>query len=164
MPIASEVFVLCILAQWLCNFLQHARQSAGVHCVRFVEDRIARRAHAALEDRSMSYFVVLREAGPAWIDGKSAFEQPEVNQHAAFMNALAEEGIVMFAGPVAGSERERIRVLLVVDVHSQSEIQRRLADDPWTRTERLTTTSVEPWNVIVGAERIAGVNGQPRTT
>ena len=36
----------------------------------------------------MSYFVVTREAGPAWIDGKNTFEQPAVTEHAAYMNAL----------------------------------------------------------------------------
>src|SRR5262245_21075788 len=110
----------------------------------------------------MGYFVVVREAGPAWIDGKGALEQPAVDQHAAFMNALAEEGVVVFASPLAGSERGRIRALLVVDVSSQSEIQRRLADDPWTRTERITITNVESWNVIVGAERVAKANAHPR--
>ena len=60
----------------------------------------------------MSYFVVIRDAGPGWTDGKGAFEQPGVNDHAAFMNALADEGIVLFAGPLAGSERERIRALV----------------------------------------------------
>jgi hypothetical protein len=30
----------------------------------------------------------------------------------------------------------------------------RLADDPWTRTERLRTARVESWNVFVGADRL----------
>ena len=38
-----------------------------------------------------------------------------MNDHAAFMNALADEGIVLFAGPLAGSEHGRIRVLLIAD-------------------------------------------------
>ena len=40
----------------------------------------------------MSLFAVTREAGPSWTDGKGAFEQPEVNDHAAFMNDLADDG------------------------------------------------------------------------
>ena len=62
----------------------------------------------------MSYFAVIRDAGPAWTDGKGAFEQPGVEDHAAFMNTLADEGIVLFAGPLAGSEHGRIRALLIV--------------------------------------------------
>jgi len=96
----------------------------------------------------VSYFAVIREAGPAWIDGRGAFEQPGVNDHGAFMNALADEGLVLFAGPLAGSERGRIRVLLIGDAASEEEIGRRLADDPWERAQRLVTVSVEPWNLL----------------
>jgi len=103
----------------------------------------------------MSYFAVIRDAGPAWTEGKSAFEQPGADDHAAFMNALADEGIVLFAGPLAGSERSRIRALLIVNTNSEAAILDRLAADPWAQTQRLVTTSVEPWNLFVGADRIS---------
>jgi len=63
----------------------------------------------------MSLFAVTREAGPSWTDGKGAFEQPGVDEHVAFMSSLADEGSVLFAGPLAGSEsgRIRIRILLI---------------------------------------------------
>jgi uncharacterized protein YciI len=103
----------------------------------------------------MSYFVVIRDAGPAWTDGKGAFEQPDVEAHAAFMNALADEGTVLFAGPLAGSEHGRIRVLLIVDTDDETAIHDRLAPDPWAQAQRLVTTSVEPWNLFVGADRLS---------
>ena len=103
----------------------------------------------------MTYFAVIRNAGPAWIDGKGAFEQPGVGDHAAFMNGLADEGIVLFAGPLAGSEHGRIRALLVVNADNEAVIHDRLAADPWAQAQRLVTTSVEPWNLFVGADRIA---------
>ncbi|HET6358026.1 YciI family protein [Streptomyces sp.] len=102
----------------------------------------------------MSLFAVTREAGPSWIDGKGAFEQPAVNDHAAYMNSLADEGFVLFAGPLSGSEHDRIRVLLIAEAASEADIRRRLADDPWARTQRVVTTSVEPWNLLVGAEHL----------
>jgi uncharacterized protein YciI len=103
----------------------------------------------------MTLFAVTREAGPSWTDGKGAFEQAAVNDHATFMNKLADEGFVLFAGPLAGSENDRIRVLLIAAAASETEIHHRLADDPWERTQRLVTTSVEPWNLLVGADRLA---------
>jgi uncharacterized protein YciI len=104
----------------------------------------------------MSLFAVTREAGPSWTEGKGAFEQPDVNDHAAFMNDLADDGFVLFAGPLAGSEHDRIRVLLIADADSEADIQRRLADDPWERTQRVVTTSVEPWLLLSGADRLSG--------
>jgi uncharacterized protein YciI len=103
----------------------------------------------------MSYFVVIREAGPAWTEGKGAFEQSGVAGHGAFMEALAAEGFVLFGGPLAGSEQDRIRAMLIVDAANEAEIHRRLGDDPWTLAKRLVTVSAEPWNVFVGAPRLA---------
>jgi uncharacterized protein YciI len=102
----------------------------------------------------MSYFAVIREAGPSWTDGGIA-EQPGMGDHAAFMNTLAEQGFVLFAGPLAGSELRRLRAMLIIDADSEAEIHRRLAEDPWTRSEQLQITSIEPWNVFVGAQRLS---------
>src|SRR6476646_7624292 len=104
----------------------------------------------------MSLFAVTREAGPGWTDGKGAFEQPAVNDHAAFMSRLADQGLVLFAGPLAGTEHDRIRVLLIAEAASEAAVIRRLADDPWVPTQRLVTTSVEVWNLLLGAERLGG--------
>jgi uncharacterized protein YciI len=103
----------------------------------------------------MSLYAVIREAGPGWTNGKGAFEQPAINDHAAFMNTLEDEGFLLFAGPLAGSEHGRIRALLIADGVSEADIHRRLADDPWVATLRLVTVSVEPWNLLVGAERLS---------
>jgi uncharacterized protein YciI len=102
----------------------------------------------------MSLYCVIREAGPGFLDGGIA-AQPDVAEHAAFMSALAEQGMVLFAGPLAGSETGRLRALLIMRATGEDEIGRRIDDDPWTRTDRLVITSIEPWNVIVGAERLA---------
>ena len=102
----------------------------------------------------MGMFAVTREAGSGWIDGKGAFEQPEVDDHAAFMNALADAGFVQLAGPLAGSEQGRIRALVIVDADDETDIHRRLAGDPWAVAQRLVTTSVVPWLLVVGTERL----------
>jgi uncharacterized protein YciI len=101
----------------------------------------------------VAYFLVLREAGPGWVDG-GIERQTGVAEHAAFMNALAADGFVLCAGPVGGSEAGRLRALLIVQASSEAEILGRLADDPWAATERLQVTSVDSWQVLVGAERL----------
>jgi uncharacterized protein YciI len=102
----------------------------------------------------VSYFAVIRKAGPAWDDGKGAFGQPAADEHAAYMGALARQGLVLFAGPLAGSEHGRIRVLLIADADNEITIHAHLAGDPWQRTNRMVTASVEPWNLLVGAQRL----------
>ena len=102
----------------------------------------------------MSLFAVIREAGPAWQAG-GIFHQPAVTEHAAFMNTLADEDFVLFGGPLAGTEEGHVRVLLIVDAWSEAAIDRRLADDPWAATGQLHTVSIEPWTILVGAERLS---------
>ena len=99
----------------------------------------------------MSLFAVHREAGRAWMEDTGAFDQPGVSDHAAFMNGLADEGLILFAGPLAGTESGRIRVLLIADADNEDEIVQRLAADPWELTERIATTRIEPWTLLVGA-------------
>jgi uncharacterized protein YciI len=101
----------------------------------------------------VSAFIVIREAGPAWQEGGIA-DQPALSDHATFMNTLADRHVVLAAGPLAGTELGRIRALLIINAEDEANIRRHLADDPWAISGQLRITSVEPWNVFVGAERI----------
>jgi uncharacterized protein len=102
----------------------------------------------------VSYFAVIREAGPAWTDGNGIAAQPALAEHAAFMNSLADEGFVLYGGPLAETEHERLRALLIVTADSEAEIHRRLANDPWTRADRLVIATIESWKIMTGAERL----------
>ena len=111
----------------------------------------------------MSYFTVLREAGTTWRDGGIA-SQPAMDEHAAFMNALADEGLVLFAGPLAGTEAGLLHAQLIINAGNEAEIRRRLTDDPWSISQQLKITSIESWNVFVGAERLATVSARARVS
>jgi uncharacterized protein len=104
----------------------------------------------------VSAYAVIRQAGPGWTEGGIA-DQPAVAEHAAFMNDLADQGFLLFAGPLAGSEGARVRALLIIDADSEDEIRNHLADDPWVHSDRLLFNSIEPWNLVVGAERLAAL-------
>jgi uncharacterized protein YciI len=101
----------------------------------------------------VSYFAVVREAGPAWRPGGIA-GQSAVDEHTAFMSALAADRFVLFGGPLAGTESGRVRVLLLVDADSEAQVHERLADDPWVHQDQLVTASVEPWRIFVGEDRL----------
>ena len=107
----------------------------------------------------MTVFAIHREAGPAWVGEDGAFDQPGAGDHAAFMNELADEGLIHFAGPLAGSEHGRIRVLLIAEADNEAQIIERLSRDPWEHTNRITTTSIEPWTLFVGGFQPAGSGG-----
>ena len=91
-------------------------------------------------------FVVLRSRGPAWDDSKSLEAQSEWTAHAAFMDALFEEGFVALVGPLEGTRD----ALLVLRASSTSEVADRLASDPWTTSGLLVTTQISPWQIRLG--------------
>ena len=92
------------------------------------------------------YFLVDRAKGPAWDHSRPRREQAGWDEHAAFMDALAEEGFVVLGGPVGEGDGDN--ALLVVNAEDEAEIRTRLADDPWP-DELLTIESIEPWTVLL---------------
>jgi hypothetical protein len=93
------------------------------------------------------YFVVIREPGPAWNRSLGMREQDDWEPHAAFMEALAEEGFIVLGGPYGDVGR----ALHVVDAQSDRETEERLASDPWT-DHLLRIASIEPWTILLSAE------------
>jgi uncharacterized protein YciI len=72
-------------------------------------------------------------------------EQAGWPEHAAFMDALAEEGFIAAGGPLGEGDR----VLHVVRAADAREVERRFAEDPWGDA-MLRLASVEPWTVLLG--------------
>jgi hypothetical protein len=48
----------------------------------------------------VTYYAVTRERGPNWDPARPMREQDGWDDHAAFMDALAEEGFVVLGGPL----------------------------------------------------------------
>ncbi len=90
------------------------------------------------------YYLVEHMRGPAWDPSQGRREQVAWDAHAAFMDGLAEEGVVVLAGPVGDVDGQK--TLLVCRVKSEAEIRARLAQDPWAGSV-LTIGSVQPWTV-----------------
>jgi len=74
-------------------------------------------------------------------------QQEQWEEHAAFMDALADEGFVILGGPL-GDREEKFLLILAAD--SQQAIEVRLADDPWTPLRLLRTAMIERWEILLG--------------
>jgi uncharacterized protein YciI len=92
------------------------------------------------------YFAVMRKTGPAWDMDQDIEGQPEWPAHAAFMDALADDGFIVLGGPVA----DRTRFLFLVSADREDEIRERLAADPWDPMGLLEIASIDPWEVLLG--------------
>ena len=105
----------------------------------------------------MSYFAVIREGGPGWDRARTLREQEAWNEHAAFMDALAEDGFVVLGGPLAGGPA----TLLVVNAEREADVRRRFDGDPWTPMRLLTIRSVEPWEILIGRKLLETATHTP---
>jgi uncharacterized protein YciI len=100
----------------------------------------------------MAYFVVTNEQGPAWQNSRSMRDQEKWAEHAEFIDALTDERFVILAGPLEGGTSHR--ALLIVDSTSVQVVRSRFAEDPWMRMGILRILTIEPWEVLVGKERL----------
>ena len=105
-----------------------------------------------------TFFAVVRAAGPAWDHGRSRAQQDGWAAHAAFMNALAESGVVVLGGPIGDEGTGGSRSMVIFDAADEQEVERRLAEDPWTPTGMLKVTSIEPWQILLDRQEAV----QPR--
>ena len=99
-----------------------------------------------------NYFLVERAKGPSWDHSRPRREQDGWTEHAAFMDALSEQGFVILVGPIG--EGDGHNALLVVAAADEAAVRARLAEDPWGE-DMLATESIRPWSVLIGADRLA---------
>lgn len=92
-------------------------------------------------------FVVVLTRGPAWDDSRIIDEQVDWPAHAAFMDALAAERFILIGGPLEGTRDS----LHIVQAESVSEIEERLAADPWARSGLLVLKECRPWWIRLGS-------------
>jgi hypothetical protein len=97
-----------------------------------------------------SLFAVIREGGARWDHARQPDQQGAWDEHLAFMGGLVGDGFVVLGGWLADAPR----TLLVVNAQDEAEVRSRFEEDPYTAMELLAITSVEPWEVLLGSERL----------
>lgn len=77
----------------------------------------------------MAAFLLTRwRTGPEWKTTRSMEDQSGWAEHAAAMDALVAEGVILVGGPVG----DGLRAVLVCEAPSAAALRTALAGDPWT--------------------------------
>lgn len=93
----------------------------------------------------MPHFAVTLVPGPAWNHDVDRREQVDWDAHAAFMDRLVAEGVILLGGPVGdGSE-----TLHAVQAEDEGDARARLAEDPWAPAGLLQVGSIRPWTLLL---------------
>ena len=93
------------------------------------------------------YYAVTQEWGDNWDPRRPMREQEKWNEHARFMNALAEDGFIVLGGPLDDEEK----VLLIINAESRQAVEARLADDPWRPMGIRRIAKIERWEILLDA-------------
>ena len=103
-----------------------------------------------MSQRPTIYFAVIRERGENWNAELPMRQQEQWDEHAAFMDSLADDGFIILGGPLGDGEK---KFLHIIAAESEQAIEARLADDPWTPLRMLRTASVERWEILLSARK-----------
>lgn len=94
------------------------------------------------------FLVTIRRSGRQWDAALPLEEQSGWDGHAAFMDALVDQGFLVLGGPLADGDR----VVHAVEAESQDEVRATLARDPWSETH-LIIEAIEPWEIRLDGRR-----------
>jgi hypothetical protein len=103
----------------------------------------------------MTYFVVINEQGPAWVESRAMRDQAKWTEHAAFINSLMYSGFIIMGGPIGTPKPHR--ALLIVSSDAESTVRARLSQDPWMLEGILRLGSIQSWNVLVSHDKLDAV-------
>lgn len=98
------------------------------------------------------YFVICYRRGPAWIEGKTVFEQP-LQAHLAYMKTLRAESTLILGGPFIDDTGG----LIVVDARNLPEANAILEKDPAVR-DCLMIAEAHPWKLMAGEELLNSIH------
>ena len=91
------------------------------------------------------FLVILRRSGPDYDHSRPLEEQSGWLEHAAFMDGLVEDGVIVLGG-VLGDE---VRTAHAVEAASEEAVRETLARDPWSGSH-LVVDSIDPWTIRLG--------------
>ena len=82
-------------------------------------------------------------------DGGSIFAHPDFGEHLAFLRRLADEGVLVAAGPVDPDRGEGMTVVRLKDPAAIAELTRRAQDEDQSVARELLQVRVRPWRVAL---------------
>jgi uncharacterized protein YciI len=99
-----------------------------------------------MSQRFATYFAMVGARGESWDASRPMRQQERYEEHMAFLDALADDGLVILGGLLG--EREE-HFLFIFAAENVGAVEERLAADPWMRLGIVRTVSVDRWDITV---------------
>ncbi|WP_165422864.1 YciI family protein [Ktedonosporobacter rubrisoli] len=89
--------------------------------------------------------------GPAWIAGKTSREQPYWTEHAAFLDKLFADGMVILGGPFANYSD----LLVIIEADTEEQVHSLFKQDPFVLHNIIRVRAIREWLLFLDARRRA---------
>ena len=90
-------------------------------------------------------FIVLSRAGASRDLSRGSREQSYWGEHAAYIDALVAEGVIVLGGPLA----DEGVALLVVRAADEAAVRVKVAPDPWYEHDILRLERIARWDIFI---------------
>ena len=94
----------------------------------------------------MPVFAVTTAKGVNWDPACGIREQRFWDQHAAFADGLAGQGVIILGGPIGSGNDEDV-ALLAVEAADENAVRSIFDADPWTAHKVFRVKDVRPWTL-----------------
>jgi len=94
-------------------------------------------------------FAVIRIKGQAWDSDKPLRMQTGWDEHAAFMDKLVDDEIIVLGGPL----EEPGSSMVIFDAAGEGEIRKILERDNWTKINLLEIDEIKKWTILLQGEK-----------
>ncbi|MDX6336099.1 MAG: uncharacterized protein QOG05_3439 [Streptosporangiaceae bacterium] len=94
----------------------------------------------------MTIFVLTTNHGPRWDTSRGIREQAAWDEHASFMDGLADAGFILAGGPLGDGEH----TLHIIEAADEQAVMTRLGEDPWAAMGLLRIGTLERWSIWLG--------------
>ena len=92
-----------------------------------------------------TYYAAFLRPGSRWDPDKPVREQPLWDEHARYMDALFETGVVVLGGPFV----DRSGSMVILEAGSATEARDLYRGDPWTVHDILVVAEVKGWTIFL---------------
>ena len=92
-----------------------------------------------------TYYAAFLRPGSLWDPNKTAREQPLWDEHARYMDALFETGVIILGGPF----EDRTGALVIVKADNANQVREMYREDPWTTQDVMKVADVKEWTIFL---------------
>ena len=90
-------------------------------------------------------FLAFSSAGPNRDFLKDTRRQPFWDEHATFIDQLVADGFILMGGPLVDEGGS----LLIVNAENESEVRKKMKNDPWFMHGILKLESIKRWQSLL---------------